>query len=142
MSGVVREVSEYPLPAGGPYSTMKEYATYIDITEPPPGVRSGMTAQTAIEVEKLDQAVQIPLQAVMARGDRFFCIVEQDGEFTGREVNVGHANDQVVVINDGLQPGERVVLAPQNYESSVHFEPASPKVAPVPAEKAVADAAP
>ena len=135
MMGTVREVSEYPLPAGGPYSTMKEYATYIDILDPPPGVRSGMTAQTAIEVEKLDQAVQIPLQAVMERGDRFFCIVEQDGEFSGREVSVGHANDQVVVINDGLQPGERVVLAPQNYESNVHFEPASPKVLPPASEK-------
>jgi HlyD family secretion protein len=142
MNGVVREVSEYPLPAGGPYSTMKEYATYIDIVEPPAGVRSGMTAQTSIEVEKLDQAVQIPLQAVMERGDRFFCIVEENGEFTGREVNVGHANDQVVVINDGLQPGERVILAPQNYESNVQFEPAAPKVVPVAPEKAVANATP
>jgi len=122
---------------------MKEYATYIDINDPPPGVRSGMTAQTSIEVEKLDQAVQVPLQAVMARGDHFFCIVALDGEFLGREVNVGHSNDQVVVINDGLQAGEQVVLAPQNYESNVHFEPMSPKVAPVPAEKVAAnDAAP
>jgi HlyD family secretion protein len=140
MTGSVREVSEYPLPAGGPYSTMKEYATFIDIIDPPPGVRSGMTAQAAIEVEKLDQAVQVPLQAVLEREDRFFCIVEQDGDFAAREVSVGHSNEQVVVINDGVQPGDKVVLAPQNYETYLSFEPAAPKPTPAPAPKVAATA--
>jgi len=139
LTGTVREVSEYPLPAGGPYSTMKEYATYIDIIDPPPGVRSGMTAQAAIEVERLDQAVQVPLQAVLERADRFFCIVEQDGDFLAREVNVGHSNEQVVVINDGLQAGDRVVLAPQNYEAHITFTPAPPKAVPAAVRKVAAN---
>ncbi len=141
--GKVREVSEYPLPAATAYSTMKEYAAAIDILDPPPGVRSGMTAQTSIEVEKLDEAVQVPLQAVMERGDRFFCIVQQgSGEFAGREVSVGHANDQVVVIHEGLQPGDQVVLAPQNYENYVSFEPTLNKETPAePTSKALVTAA-
>jgi multidrug efflux pump subunit AcrA (membrane-fusion protein) len=141
LTGTVREVSEYPLPAASAYSTMKEYATAIDITDPPTGVRSGMTAQASIEVEKLDEAVQVPLQAVLERGDRFFCIVEQDGEYTAREVNVGRANEQVVVINDGVQSGDHVVLAPQNYEAHVVLPARAPKAeepAPV-APKAVAN---
>jgi RND family efflux transporter MFP subunit len=138
--GTVREVSEYPLPAATAYSTMKEYATAIDIVDPPPGVRSGMTAQASIEVEKLDQAVQVPLQAVLERGEHFFCIVEQGGDFAAREVNVGHSNEQVVVINDGLQAGDRVVLAPQNYESHLTFDPAPPKVTPAATEKVAANA--
>ncbi len=129
LTGIVREVSEYPLPAAS-YSTMKEYATSIDIQDPPPGVRSGMTAQAAIEVEKLEQAVQIPLQAVLGRGDRFFCIVALDGDFAAREVSVGHSNEQVVIINDGLQAGERVVMAPQNYEAHINFDAASLKRVP------------
>jgi RND family efflux transporter MFP subunit len=140
LTGTVREVSEYPLPAAGAYSTMKEYATSIDIIDPPPGVRSGMTAQASIEVEKLDQAVQVPLQAVLERGDHFYCIIEQEGDFAAREVTVGHSNEQVVVINDGLQAGDRVVLAPQNYEAHLTFEPAPPKVVPAPVEKVVANA--
>lgn len=127
LTGTVREVSEYPLPAASSYSTMKEYAAAIDINDPPPGVRSGMTAQAAIEVEKLDEAVQVPLQAVLERGDRFFCILEHDGELTAREVNVGHANEQAVVINDGVYAGDRVVLAPQNYEAHVDLPPPAPK---------------
>jgi HlyD family secretion protein len=142
LTGVVREVSEYPLPAVSAYSSMKEYATYIDITEPPPGVRSGMTAQASIEVEKLDQVVQIPLQAVVERGDRFYCIVAQDGQFAAREVSVGHANEQVVVINDGVQPGDQVVLAPQNYEAYVSFEADSAKNVTAKAAKVAANASP
>lgn len=125
LNGVVREVSEYPLPATNAYSTMKEYAAAIDIIDPPPGVRSGMTAQAAIEVEKLDQVVQVPLQAVLERSDRFYCIVEQGGEYAAHEVDVGHANEQVVVINEGVQAGDRVVLAPQNYEEQIDFEGAN-----------------
>ncbi len=127
LTGTVREVSEYPLPAASSYSTMKEYATAIDIIDPPPGVRSGMTAQTSIEVEKLDEAMQVPLQAVLERGDRFFCIVEQDGDLIAREVSVGHSNEQSVVIKNGVNTGDRVVLAPQNYEAHVNLPPAVPK---------------
>lgn len=126
--GTVREVSEYPLPTSNNYSTMKEYAAAIDILDPPPGVRSGMTAQAAIEVEKLDQAVQVPLQAVIERGERFYCVVQENGDVVAREVSVGHSNEQVVVIRDGVQPGDQVLLAPQNYEDYVIFEPAASKL--------------
>jgi RND family efflux transporter MFP subunit len=139
LTGKVREVSEYPLPAANAYSTMKEYAAAIDIIEPPEGVRSGMTAQASIEVEKLDEAVQIPLQAVLERDDRFFCIVEQDGGFVPREVSIGRANDQSVIINDGVAPGENVVLSPQTYETHVNFDTALPVKSPA-IEKAVAHA--
>lgn len=127
LTGTVREVSEYPLPAASSYSTMKEYAAAIDINDPPPGVRSGMTAQSAIEIEKLDDAVQVPLQAVLERGDRFFCIVAQDGDLIAREVSVGHSNEQAVVINGGVNVGDHVVLAPQNYEAHVELPPAVAK---------------
>ncbi len=122
--GRVREVSEYPLPASSPYSLMKEYAAAIDIIEPPVGVRTGMTAQASIEVEKLDEAVQVPVQAVMERDSRFFCIVECGGALVPRELTVGRSNDQAVVVSDGLNPGEKVVLSPHSYEAHVNFETA------------------
>jgi len=78
-----------------------------------------MTAQVSIEVERLDSALQIPVQAVLERSKRFFCIVENLGEIAAREVKVGSANDQSVVVSDGLDEGEQVILAPQSYESKV-----------------------
>jgi len=143
LNGTVREISEYPLPAATVYSTMKEYAAEIDIENPPPGVRSGMTAQTAIEVEKLEQAVQVPLPAVIERNKRYFCLVTQNGELAAQEVSVGPSNEQAVVINDGLNEGDQVLLAPQAYESKVTLPEIAAKVetTQTPEARAVAAAA-
>ena len=81
--------------------------------------RTGMTAQVAIEVEHLEDALQIPVQAVLERGKRFFCITEAGGEIAAREIQVRSANETSVVIADGLVAGEKVVLAPQSVESMV-----------------------
>jgi multidrug efflux pump subunit AcrA (membrane-fusion protein) len=119
LKGSVRSVSEYPLPAVSVYSSTKEYAAEVTIDDPPHGVRSGMTAQVSIEVHRLDSAVQVPIQAVLEREKRFFCFVMSEGELTAREVVVGPANNSNVVIQDGLEVGEQVILAPQSYEDRV-----------------------
>ena len=156
MWGTVRAISEYPLPASSVYSTIKEYAADISIDEPEKGVRTGMTAQVAIEVKRLDEALQIPVQAVLERGKKFYCIVTHDEDnLTVRKVAVGASNGQTVIIKEGLNLGEDVLLAPQNYEEEVAFpeivpgeEPASnrpprPKLAAVdPADTAKPTASP
>lgn len=128
LTGKVRSVSEYPLPAASPYSTIKEYGAEITIDDAPPGARSGMTAQAAIEVERLENVLQVPVQAVLERGKRFFCVVESEGEITAREVKVGSANEQSVVISSGLDEGEQVVLAPQSFESKLPLPKVAKKV--------------
>lgn len=120
MQGTVREVSEYPMPSQISYSTFKEYATEIEIHDPHEGLRAGMTAQVAIEVQNLDKAVQVPLPAVMERDKRFFTLVTLEGSrLEAREVILGLANDKTVVVESGLAEGQSVVLAPQNYEDLV-----------------------
>ncbi len=126
LTGTVRTVSEYPLPAISVYNTTKEYGAEILIDGSPKGVRSGMTAQVAIEVQRQNNALQVPIQAVLERGKRFFCFVAGE-EIEAREVSIGAANDQSVIIETGLSPGEQVLLAPQNHESDVPLpEPAAP----------------
>ncbi|MEQ1860481.1 MAG: HlyD family efflux transporter periplasmic adaptor subunit [Chthoniobacteraceae bacterium] len=130
--GVVQSVGEYPLPAHIPYSTVKEYAAEITIKDPPKALRSGMTAKVAIQVATIDQAVQVPLQAVLNRDSRYFCLVpDEAGHMEVREVELGLANDATVVIKKGLAPDERVLLAPQNYESQVALPPPNASAAQV-----------
>jgi HlyD family secretion protein len=132
LTGTVRSVSEYPLPAASPYSTIKEYGAEITIDNAPPGARSGMTAQAAIEVERLENVLQVPVQAVLERGKRFFCVVEADGEIVAKEVKVGSANEQSVIISAGLDEGEQVVLAPQTYEGKLSLPKVAKKSDPSP----------
>lgn len=130
LTGSVRSVSEYPLPALTPYSSVKEYGAEVTIDEPPQGVRSGMTAQVAIEVERRENVLQVPVQAVLERGKRFFCIVDSGGELVAKEVQVGSANEQYVIISEGLEDGEQVILAPQSYEAKVSLPDVAAKDEP------------
>jgi multidrug efflux pump subunit AcrA (membrane-fusion protein) len=135
LDGKVVTVGEYPMPTLIPYSTVKEYAAEVEVSNPPAALRSGMTAKVAIEVASIDQAIQVPLQAVMEREDRHFCLLTNDvGQLVAREVELGPANDSTVVVKSGLTPDEHVYLAPQNYENYVTFPPADP------ATQSVADA--
>jgi HlyD family secretion protein len=127
MWGTVRAISEYPLPPSSVYSTIKEYAAEISIDDPQKGVRTGMTAQVAVEVKRVDQALQVPVQAVLERGKKFFCILsDPEGSRILRKVSVDSSNGQNVIIKDGLALGEEVLLAPHNYESEVTFPEGTP----------------
>jgi HlyD family secretion protein len=127
LMGRVRSVSEYPLPQASVYSLTKEYGAEVDIEDPPGGVRTGMTAQVSIEVQRLEEALQVPIQAVLERGDRFFCLMPVKNGLIPREVAVGASNDQSVVVEDGLTAGDKVLLAPQSYEDQVQLPAAPPK---------------
>lgn len=131
MWGTVRSISEYPLPPSSVYSTIKEYAAEISIDDPQKGVRTGMTAQVAVEVKRMDQALQVPVQAVLERGKKFFCILsDPDGNRVLRNVSVGSSNGQSVIIKEGLALGEEVLLAPHNYEGEVTFPEGTPSTDP------------
>ncbi len=112
MTGRVTEVSEYPLPAISVYMAhVKEYAVEIEIDQPPMDLRPGMTAEVNVLVEKIDDALQIPIEAVVQRAGRFFCAVPTpDGNVETRELTIGSANETDLVVRAGLQLDEEVVL--------------------------------
>jgi hypothetical protein len=85
-----------------------------------------------VEVKRIDEALQVPVQAVLERGKKFYCIVSNsEGNHSVRKVAVDSSNGQSVVIKNGLAIGEEVLLAPQNYEDDVTFpEPVPPSNTP------------
>lgn len=112
LTGKVTEVSEYPLPAVSVYMEhVKEYEVAIEIESPPRSLRPGMTAEVRVLVQKLDEALQLPIESIVERDGRFFCAVEQlDGTLEKRELEVGDANETDVIIVEGLAKDEPVVL--------------------------------
>ncbi|MBI1312997.1 HlyD family efflux transporter periplasmic adaptor subunit [bacterium] len=112
LTGQVVGVSEYPIPSYSVYMAhIKEYEVEIDIRTPPEGLRPGMTAQVNVLVEKQAAATQVPIPAVLERAGRFFCGVPRaDGSLETREITVGSTNEDTLVVLDGLQSGELVVL--------------------------------
>ena len=121
LKGKVESVSEYPIPSISRYTShIKEYATEIVITDPPPGVRTGMTAKVTIKSEHIDRVLQIPLTAVFRVEGETFCLVgNEDDEMQIRSIELGSHNMTMAVVKSGLEEGERVVLNPDHFKNLI-----------------------
>lgn len=84
---------------------------YLALSQPVEGLRAGMLAQISLRVGT-DAHIALPVAAVLIKdGKRRIVYVERpDGAFESREVQTGHSHNGLVVILQGLSPGERVVV--------------------------------
>lgn len=118
LMGELVKLTEYPLRSANVYvSHIKNYGATILIHNPPEGLRPGMTAEATIVLAEEPEALQVPIQSVVERNKRFFCVVAgpSGGPLQVREVEIGAANQQSIVIKAGLEEGEQVALSPSTF---------------------------
>jgi len=108
LDGVVEKVNDYPAPTSWYSANIKENETTVRIQEPPPGMRPGLTAEVKIEVERLTDVVQVPVQTALEHGDKYYCVAHDGDRFVPLEVQIGSTNDKFVVIEKGLEPGQLI----------------------------------
>jgi RND family efflux transporter MFP subunit len=88
----------------------KYFRVTILIREVDPRLRPGMTTRVELLVDRIEEARFIPLEAVFEKGGRRYCWVLRDGDPEVQEVLTGPSNDNHIVIEAGLEGGERVLL--------------------------------
>jgi HlyD family secretion protein len=88
----------------------KFFGVTVQVNESEPRLRPGMTARVEIQVEERAQALYVPLEAVFERDGRHVCYVVRGRGLSPREVVLGPSNQDYVVVEKGLQRGERVAL--------------------------------
>ncbi|MFT5466169.1 MAG: HlyD family secretion protein [Verrucomicrobiales bacterium] len=117
LKGEVVDVTEYPLPRKNSYvAHIKNYGVTVKIIDPPASLRQGMTAETAILVDQRDEALQVPVQAIVERENQYYCIVrDEENKLQPMQVEIGASNNTSVVIENGLVPGQELVLSPEEY---------------------------
>ncbi len=116
--GELVKLTEYPIRSANVYvSHIKNYGATILIDNPPQGLRPGMTAEATILLSEEAKALQVPIQSVVERDKRYFCVVAgpNGGPLQVREVDIGAANQQSIIIEAGLEPGEEVALSPSSF---------------------------
>lgn len=122
--GSVDKVNEYPEPAWGSNNSMtKEYGTSIKIVDPPTEIKPGLTAKITITVRVIEDAVIIPIQSVFEHGGKTYALSYDDGVWDKIEVKTGPTNEKVVVIEEGLKQGQKVVLGAWQYRDMVDLPP-------------------
>jgi len=113
--GEVTKVNPYPEPGSWFSSQVKEYATYVKITDPPEGIRPGLNAEVRVFVEQIPEVLQVPVQGIFEHGPDFYSVVRKSAEGQPlkhelRKIKVGSSNDKFVTIKEGLKEGEEVML--------------------------------
>ena len=89
---------------------VKFFGVTVQINESEPRLRPGMTARVEIQVEERKDATYLPLEAVFERDGRPLVYVARGRTPRPQEVVLGPSNQDFVVIERGLEPGERVYL--------------------------------
>lgn len=84
----------------------KTFLGKVELTAPPAGLRSGMSAEVNIVTDRHESAVLVPAGAVLA-GKLF---VVAGGKAEARAVRTGLKDPRTVEVTSGVTPGEAVVI--------------------------------
>lgn len=92
---------------------LKVYSTEILLDGETTVLRPGMSCSCEIIVADLDNAVQVPIQAVHRRAGKYVSFLRgDDGVIVERPIVPGVTNERMVEIKEGLEEGEVVFLQP------------------------------
>jgi len=89
---------------------LKVYVTTVTIDGSHDWVKPGMSAKVEILVNKLEDVVYIPIQAVSPDEGKQICYVAGGFKPERRELEVGEFTDNFIQVKSGLKEGERVLL--------------------------------
>mgnify|MGYP001764985744 CR=1 FL=1 len=117
-AGRVREIAPVADPA------TRTYPARVSLVDPPPGTALGMTA-TVVLRSPVQQALLIPLQAVLLEGATPQVWIYEGGTVRRQPVQVGGVAGNELVVTQGLKPGDNVVTA------GVHLLKDGQKVRPI-----------
>lgn len=91
---------------------LRVYRSQVEIDDPDPAMRPGMSCEVEVVVAELEDAVHVPVQAIVVSGGQTICFVSDAGAPEPREVEVGLHNSTWVEVVEGLSGGETVLLSP------------------------------
>ncbi len=96
-----------------PNSDAKVFEVIIQINESDESLRPSMTTSNSIIAEQLEDVVYVPLEAINVENDSINYVYLKSG--VKQEVIMGMANANDVVIEKGVNEGDRVYLSTPNW---------------------------
>lgn len=110
--GTVQSVAVLPDQGGWLSSDTKVYSTIVTIDQEVEQLKPGMTAVVEIHVDRLQNVLAVPVQAIVQVGQETWVYLERGGRPQRQHVRLGATNDKFVEISEGMSEGDRVVLNP------------------------------
>jgi len=89
---------------------IKVFPVEILLDRSHPNLLPGLTVSCRILINKIDDVLFIPLEAVHQEGEKYYVYRKDGGGFDKTEVEVGAANSDFIIINKGLKEKDRVAM--------------------------------
>ena len=105
LRGTVSQVGMIAQTSGG----ITTVPVTVRIEDGPADLRVGYSASVIIEVERAENVLKVPVEAVVRQGNRSFVTVLRDGERVPVEVVTGLSDGIEVEIVSGLEPTDEIV---------------------------------
>lgn len=110
-AGEVTDVASVATSSGWGDATNKKFRVELSMDNVEDiELRAGVTAKVEIQIELLEDVLHIPIHAVHKDGDAFVCFSPSPTGFARHVITLGKSNDNYVVIESGLEAGDRVIL--------------------------------
>jgi HlyD family secretion protein len=115
-AGEVVEVGASALPVVGTGAAAREFKVKVRVEDPQEGLRPGLTGDAEILVGEAKDALAVPLQAVVLRGEPgkeqsgVFAVEERKARFV--PVEIGMIGGLEIEVKQGLAEGREVVAGP------------------------------
>ncbi len=94
-------------------------------------LRPGMTAEVKIRVQTIPNVLQVPVQAIVEHGGKNYVLTyDKAAGWAKHEVKIGATNDKTVVIREGLQEGDKVVMGAAKHRDKLKW----PKIETIPGQ--------
>lgn len=107
--GIVSQVAEVGTSTQG----VVEYIVTVELQDPDPNVRPGMTAAVNFVVTQLDDVLQVPNRAVRLREGNRVVYILVDGKPVPVDIELGASSDTMSEVRSGdLKEGDLIILNP------------------------------
>ena len=94
--------------AGWPFP--RNFDLEIALDQADARLKPGMTAQLTVVVDRVPDALTIPVQASFQKSGQTVAYVWEGSKFEERVIEIGRRNRDRVLVANGLRPGDRVAL--------------------------------
>lgn len=91
---------------------LKVYATDVAIEGNHDFIKTGMSARVEVIIDRLQNVLTVPIQAVIAFEGKKYCYLYRSGGPVRQQVETGQFNANFVEIKSGLTEGDNVLLNP------------------------------
>ncbi|MGC1204354.1 MAG: RND transporter [Flavobacteriaceae bacterium] len=109
LDGIITDVANVGETKAG--SDIKLFQVLIKLNETNKNIRPGMTTSNKILIDKKEDVLMIPLEAIFANDSISYTFVKSGLSIDKRQVELGLSNNETVIINNGLKEGDIVYLS-------------------------------